>query len=115
MNGHLPLISSVNVDDSPLQGIKVNSYELGWRYTGDNLRTQLAAYYSTSDKTIVVNRTDMTIDVQSDKRRIYGVEGAVDYFIPDSDWSVGGNFNVLKSRVQTDGRWQNGTSPSPAV
>lgn len=106
MNGHLPLISSVNVDDSPLQGIKVNSYELGWRYTGDNLRTQLAAYYSTSDKTIVVNRTDMTIDVQSDKRRIYGVEGAVDYFIPDSDWSVGGNFNVLKSRVQTDGRWQ---------
>ncbi|MBN0394447.1 TonB-dependent receptor, partial [Pseudomonas aeruginosa] len=92
--------------DSPLQGIKVNSYELGWRYTGDNLRTQLAAYYSTSDKTIVVNRTDMTIDVQSDKRRIYGVEGAVDYFIPDSDWSVGGNFNVLKSQVQTDGRWQ---------
>ncbi len=75
VNGHLPLISSVNVDDSPLQGIKVNSYELGWRYTGDNLRTQLAAYYSTSDKTIVVNRTDMTIDVQSDKRRIYGVEG----------------------------------------
>ncbi|MDR8320718.1 TonB-dependent receptor, partial [Acinetobacter baumannii] len=57
-------------------------------------------------KTIVVNRTDMTIDVQSDKRRIYGVEGAVDYFIPDSDWSVGGNFNVLKSQVQTDGRWQ---------
>ncbi|VEB07415.1 putative TonB-dependent receptor [Klebsiella pneumoniae] len=106
MNGHLPLISSVNVDDSALQGIKVNSYELGWRYTGDNLRTQLAAYYSTSDKTIVVNRTDMTIDVQSDKRRIYGVEGAVDYFIPDSDWSVGGNFNVLKSQVQTDGRWQ---------
>ncbi len=106
VNGHLPLISSVNVDDSPLQGIKVNSYELGWRYTGDNLRTQLAAYYSTSDKTIVVNRTDMTIDVQSDKRRIYGVEGAVDYFIPDSDWSVGGNFNVLKSQVQTDGRWQ---------
>jgi outer membrane receptor protein involved in Fe transport len=72
---HLPLLSSVNVGDSPLQGIKVNSYELGWRYTGDNLRTQLAAYYSTSDKTIVVNRTDMTIDVQSDKRRIYGVEG----------------------------------------
>lgn len=56
----------MNVGDSPLQGIKVNSYELGWRYTGDNLRTQLAAYYSTSDKTIVVNRTDMTIDVQSD-------------------------------------------------
>ncbi|PMC12199.1 TonB-dependent siderophore receptor, partial [Klebsiella aerogenes] len=96
VNGHLPLVSSVNVGDSPLQGIKVNSWELGWRYTGDNLRTQLAAYYSTSDKTIVVNRSDMTIDVQSDKRRIYGVEGAVDYFVPDSDWSLGANFNVLK-------------------
>ncbi|MCS5961177.1 hypothetical protein LNP74_24375 [Klebsiella pneumoniae subsp. pneumoniae] len=35
MNGHLPLISSVNVDDSPLQGSRANSYELGWRYTGD--------------------------------------------------------------------------------
>jgi iron complex outermembrane receptor protein len=30
----------------------------------------------------------MTIDVQSDKRRIYGVEGAVDYLFPDSDWSA---------------------------
>ncbi len=106
VNGNYPLLSSVNVGDSPLQGIKVNSYELGWRYTGDNLRTQLAAYYSTSDKTIVVNRTDMTIDVQSDKRRIYGVEGAVDYFFPDSDWSTGANFNVLKSQVKSDGSWQ---------
>lgn len=106
VNGHLPLLSSVNVGDSPLQGIKVNSYELGWRYTGDNLRTQLAAYYSTSDKTIVVNRTDMTIDVQSDKRRIYGLEGAVDYFFPNSDWSAGANFNVLKSQVKSDGSWQ---------
>ena len=106
VNGHLPLLSSVNVGDSPLQGIKVNSYELGWRYTGDNLRTQLAAYYSTSDKTIVVNRTDMTIDVQSDKRRIYGVEGAVDYYFPNSDWSAGANFNVLKSQVKSDGSWQ---------
>ena len=106
VDGHLPLVSSVNVGDSPLQGIKVNSWELGWRYTGDNLRTQLAAYYSTSDKTIVVNRSDMTIDVQSDKRRIYGVEGAVDYFVPDSDWSLGANFNVLKSQVKTDGSWQ---------
>lgn len=106
VNGHLPLLSSVNVGDSPLQGIKVNSYELGWRYTGDNLRTQLAAYYSTSDKTIVVNRTDMTIDVQSDKRRIYGVEGAVDYYFPNSDWSAGTNLNVLKSQVKSDGSWQ---------
>ena len=44
----------------------------------------------------------MTIDVQSDKRR-FAALGRPLY--SDSDWSVGGNFNVLKS-VQTDGRWQ---------
>ena len=79
------------------------------------MRTQLAAYYSTSDKTIVVNRTDMTIDVQSDKRRIYGVEGAVDYYFPNSDWSAGANFNVLKSQVKSDGSWQKWTSLRLAV
>ncbi|SQI26372.1 Aerobactin siderophore ferric receptor protein IutA [Salmonella enterica subsp. arizonae] len=39
VNGHLPLTNSVNVDDSKLEGVKVDSYELGWRFTGDNLRT----------------------------------------------------------------------------
>lgn len=92
--------------DSRLEGIKVNSYELGWRYTGDSLRTQLAAYYSTSDKSIVINRSDMTINVQPDDRRIYGLEGAVDYFIADTDWSTGGNFNVIKSEVKQNGKWQ---------
>lgn len=92
--------------DSRLEGIKVNSYELGWRYTGDSLRTQLAAYYSTSDKSIVINRSDMTINVQPDDRRIYGIEGAVDYFIADTDWSTGGNFNVIKSEVKQNGKWQ---------
>ncbi len=82
------MTNSVSVDGSKLEGIKVNSYELGWRYTGDNLRTQVAAYYSLSDKNVVVN-DDLTISVVDDKRRIYGVEGAVDYFIPDTDWSAG--------------------------
>lgn len=103
---HYQLQRSVNVADSRLEGIKVNSYELGWRYTGDSLRTQLAAYYSTSDKSIVINRSDMTIRVEPDDRRIYGVEGAVDYFIPDSDWSLGANFNVLKSEVKQNGKWE---------
>ncbi|WP_318388480.1 TonB-dependent siderophore receptor, partial [Enterobacter sp.] len=45
-NGHYRLVNSVNVNDSKLDGIKVDAYELGWRYTGDNLRTQIAGYYS---------------------------------------------------------------------
>ncbi|WP_205952505.1 ferric aerobactin receptor IutA [Pantoea stewartii] len=105
VKGNLPLTNSVNVDASKLQGIKVDSWELGWRYTGDNLRTQLSAYYSLSDKNVQQNQ-DLTISVVDDKRRIYGVEGAVDYFIPDTDWSTGANFNVLKTESKVDGSWR---------
>ncbi len=115
-NGHYNLTNSVNVNDSKLDGIKVDSYELGWRYTGDNLRTQLAAYYSLSDKTISINKTDMTINLDDDKRRIYGVEGQVDYFFNDSEWSTGANFNVIKSETRVEGKWEKLTidSASPS-
>ncbi|HHP0447125.1 TonB-dependent siderophore receptor, partial [Cronobacter sakazakii] len=115
-NGHYRLLKSVNVNDSRLDGIKVDSYELGWRYTGDNLRTQLAAYYSVSDKTININKTDMTITLDDDKRRIYGLEGQVDYFFSDSDWSTGANFNAIKSETRVDGDWKKLTvdSASPS-
>ena len=105
VNGHLPLINSVNVNESELEGVKVDSYELGWRFTGDNLRTQIAAYYSISDKSVQANK-DLTISVVDDKRRIYGVEGAIDYFIPDTDWSTGANFNVLKTESKVNGSWE---------
>ena len=115
-NGHYNLLNSVNVNDSKLDGIKVDAYELGWRYTGDNLRTQLAAYYSLSDKTISINKTDMTINLDDDKRRIYGVEGQVDYFFSDSEWSTGSNFNIIKSETRVDGKWEKLTidSASPS-
>lgn len=115
-NGHYNLTNSVNVNDSKLDGIKVDSYELGWRYTGDNLRTQLAAYYSLSDKTISINKTDMTINLDDDKRRIYGVEGQADYFFDDSEWSTGSNFNVIKSETRVEGKWEKLTidSASPS-
>ena len=115
-NGHYNLTNSVNVNDSRLDGIKVDSYELGWRFTGDNLRTQLAAYYSLSDKTISINKTDMTINLDDDKRRIYGVEGQVDYFFDDSEWSTGSNFNIIKSETRVEGKWEKLTidSASPS-
>lgn len=118
VNGHLPLVNSINVSDSKLQGIKVDSYELGWRYTGDNLRTQVAGYYSLSDKNIQVNK-DLTISVIDDKRRVFGVEGAVDYFIADTDWSTGANINVLKTEAKANGQWKKAdvktASPSKAT
>ncbi|ENI0748144.1 TonB-dependent siderophore receptor, partial [Escherichia coli] len=72
---------------------------------GDNLRTQIAAYYSLSNKSVERNK-DLTISVKDDRRRIYGVEGAVDYLIPDTDWSTGVNFNVLKTESKVNGQWQ---------
>ncbi|MER0126382.1 TonB-dependent siderophore receptor [Franconibacter daqui] len=118
-NGHYRLLNSVNVNDSRLDGIKVNAWELGWRYTGDAVRTQLAAYYSLSDKTISINKTDMTINLDDDKRRIYGLEGAVDYFVPDTDWSAGVTFNVIRSETRVAGKWEKLTvdsaSPSKAT
>ena len=116
VNGHYRLVNSVNVNDSKLDGIKVDAYELGWRYTGDNLRTQIAGYYSLSDKTININKSDMTINVEDDERRIYGVEGQVDYFFTDSEWSTGSNFNVIKSETRVDGKWEKLTvdSASPS-
>ncbi|HEA7726036.1 TPA: TonB-dependent receptor, partial [Escherichia coli] len=56
-------------------------------------------------KSVVANK-DLTISVVDDKRRIYGVEGAVDYLIPDTDWSTGVNFNVLKTESKVNGTWQ---------
>jgi len=116
VDGHYRLTNSVNVNDSKLDGIKVDAYELGWRYTGESLRTQVAAYYSLSDKTININKSDMTINIEDDKRRIYGIEGQVDYFFAESDWSTGANFNAIKSETQVDGQWQKLTvdSASPS-
>ncbi|EJD6041771.1 TonB-dependent siderophore receptor [Providencia rettgeri] len=105
-NGHWNLKNSVNINDTKVKGIKVNSFELGWRYTGENLRTQIATYYSLSDRSYGINKDDMTIYMKTDKRRIYGVEGAVDYFFDDSDWSVGSNFNLQKSESKVNGSWE---------
>jgi len=118
-NRHYQLQKSVNVNDSKLEGIKVNSYELGWRYTGNNLRTQVAGYYSLSDKSISINKTDMTINLDSDKRRIYGVEGAVDYVFDNSEWTTGTSFNLIKSETKVNDSWKklsvDSASPSKAT
>lgn len=106
VNGHYPLESSVNINDTRVKGIKVNSYELGWRYTGENLRTQIATYYSLSDSSYNINKADMTINMVPDKRRIYGVEGAVDYFFDNSEWSIGTSFNLMKSETKVNDQWK---------
>lgn len=48
----------------------------------------------------------MTIFLKDDKRRIYGVEGAADYAIADTDWRVGTNFNLIKSETKAGDQWE---------
>ncbi len=115
-NGHAKLLKSVNVNDSTLDGIKVNSWELGWRYNGDNLVTQIASYLSMSNKTITIDKRNMNINLDDDKRRIYGIEGQADYAFGQTAWSSGANFNLIKSETQVKGQWQKLTvdSASPS-
>lgn len=107
--------SSVNVSDSPLEGIKTNSVELGWRLHNENLSTQLTAYYSLSDKSIEVDKTDYSIDLIDDKKRIYGLEAQLDYYLTE-EVSAGGNFNYIVSETKSDGKWSNldATTASPS-
>ncbi|MEI6897322.1 MAG: TonB-dependent receptor [Psychromonas sp.] len=99
------LVDSVNVSDNPLEGIKTNSVELGWRLNGDSLSTQLTAYYSLSDKA-VEQQDDYSIDVIDNDVRIYGLEGQLEHYLTQG-FSLGGNFNYIVSETKTDGEWDN--------
>ncbi|MEL0660110.1 TonB-dependent receptor [Psychromonas arctica] len=109
--------NSVNVSDSPLEGVKTNAVELGWRLNQESLSTQLAAYYSISDKEIEL-QDDFSIDVIDNDVRIYGLEGQLDYALTNA-LSVGGNFQYIVSESKTDGKWQDlsvtTASPSKAT
>ncbi|GIC76420.1 TonB-dependent receptor [Moritella sp. F3] len=111
------LESSVNVSDSPLEGIKTNSVELGWRLNSESVSTQFAAYYSLSDKSIFLDKTDYSIDVIDSDVRIYGLEAKLDYYLSQG-FSLGGNFNYIISETKVDGEWKNvsiqSASPSKA-
>ena len=110
--------SSVNVSENPLEGVKTNAIELGWRLNNDLLSTQLTSYYSISDKKVEYNSADQTVDVVDDDVRIYGLEGQLDYYLTTA-FSVGGNFNYVISETKTDGRWDDlsisSASPSKAT
>ena len=50
--------------------------------------------------------TTKGINVEDDKRRIYGAEGAADDVIPGSVWRTGISFNVLKPETKVDSERQ---------
>ncbi len=82
-NGHYPLLQGVSVNDSPLDGIKTKQVELGWRHTDGALDTQVAAFYSWSDKSIKYDSKTLAVLQQDTKKRNYGLEGQATYWLDD--------------------------------
>lgn len=105
---------SVNVSDSPLEGIQTNSIELGWRLTQEALSVQLAGYFSLSDKQVELDESNYSIDVIDDDKRIYGLEGQASYFL-NNEFSFGGNFHYVVSEAKTNGSWEDLTASTAST
>lgn len=99
------LQQGISVATQKASGIKTNSYELGWRYAGEDLQTQVAAYYSISDKRIKNSSRTLTVELADEKKRIYGIDASAQYFINDA-WLVGANGHLVQSRVKTNDDWR---------
>lgn len=104
-NGHLPLLDSVDVAGSPLQGVETQSWELGWRLSDGIWDAQLAGYYSLSDKTISYDRQTLSVLLKDDKRRIYGLEGDLSVWLHD-DWQAGVGGHWVFSETETTAGWR---------
>ncbi|WP_417534908.1 TonB-dependent receptor [Marinobacterium stanieri] len=98
------LLSGINVADNKADALKTDSYELGWRYDDGQLRTQLSAYYSISDKRISNSSRNLSVSVLDEKKRIYGLEAIADYRI-NSNWALGANLHLVEPEKKGDG-WQ---------
>ncbi|UVE16888.1 TonB-dependent receptor [Pseudomonas sp. LS44] len=113
--GRWTLLRSVNVADSALDGIKTKQVELGWRHYDSSLDAQIAAFYSWSDKSITYNRTTLLVEQLADKKRNYGLEGQVSYWLNDQ-WQVGTSALAIRSQQKANDHWekQDVTAASPS-
>lgn len=117
-SSYLHLTDSININDTRLDGIKTDSYEIGWRYQANRWQAQASAYYSISDKVIEVNSADLTIDVKDNDKRNMGIEAQFNFDI-SSDWQIGTNLHWVKSEIKAEHDWIDETvayaSPSKAT
>lgn len=99
------LTDSVNVEDSPLQAIKTDQVELGWRNSSDAWDAQVALYYAWSDKALSYDRDTLTVLVNDQKTHDYGIEASAAYRFAEQ-WEVGGTTHLTRSQQKVDGDWQ---------
>ncbi|PAU75323.1 TonB-dependent receptor [Halomonas salipaludis] len=97
--------AEVSVADNPLSAIETDQVELGWRYQDGGWMVQAAAYYSWSDKA-VENDEDLSVTVVDEKKRDYGLEGALTRYF-DNGVEAGGTLHLVRSEQQNDdGQWE---------
>lgn len=112
------VVSSINVKDQPLQAIKTNQFEVGYRVNSGGLRAQIAGFLSTSDKTVTVDRKTFQILVNDLKLRNMGIEAEVSYSLNNGVY-FGASGLLIKSEVDNKGEWKRqevyNASPSKLV
>ncbi|WP_036821338.1 TonB-dependent receptor, partial [Photobacterium sanctipauli] len=96
--------ASVNVNDTKLEGIKTDSYEIGYRSDWDSVSLQTAAYYSYSDGSIEY-ADDQSISGISDPKRVYGAEAQVSYWATDN-LQLGTAGHYVVSEIKADTGWE---------
>lgn len=112
------VVSSINVNEQPLQAIKTNQFEVGYRINRGGLRAQVAGFLSTSDKTVAVDKKTFQILVNDLKLRNMGIEAEVSYSLSNGVY-FGASGLLIKSEVDNKGEWQKqeiyNASPSKLV
>lgn len=102
--GHYTLLNGSNVSGSRLKGIKTNSFEIGSRFALGSLQGQLAGYYSLSDGSIERDRKTLLIRQSDNKKRIYGLEAQISYWL-NTQFEIGGQTHLTRSRIKSKGAW----------
>ena len=115
---HWDVTSSINVKEQPLQAIKTNQFEVGYRINKGGLRGQIAGFLSNSDKTVTVDRKTFQILVNDLKLRNMGIEAEVSYSMNNGVY-FGASGLLIKSEVDNNGEWKKqeiyNASPSKLV
>ncbi|WP_306352723.1 TonB-dependent receptor [Flavobacterium sp. '19STA2R22 D10 B1'] len=107
-NNHWDLLNSINVNETPLSGIKTDQFEVGWRHNSMyGFYAQGSLFYALSNKTLKIDNVAFTISLLDQKLRNYGFEGALGYRF-EKGLEVGGNVLLMASETETknDG-WKN--------
>lgn len=93
-----------DVAASKLDGIKTDSYEIGYRNELDKLSLQSAIYYSHSSATVQY-KDDFSISNVEDPKRIYGAEAQVSYWATDM-LQLGLSGHYVVSQLESDNGWE---------